>query len=69
MGPDTYDFRNLAPSPFPDPMAISLGFGILFAAFITLLLVPALYLIIEDLRQLFRPREMVSIQHDVKMEQ
>jgi predicted RND superfamily exporter protein len=50
-------------------MAISLGFGILFAAFITLLLVPALYLIIEDLRQLFRPREMVSIQHDVKMEQ
>jgi multidrug efflux pump subunit AcrB len=32
------------------PMAISLGFGVLFATFIILLLVPALYLIIEDIR-------------------
>lgn len=32
------------------PMATSLGFGVLFATFITLLLVPALYLILEDLR-------------------
>jgi multidrug efflux pump subunit AcrB len=32
------------------PMAISLAFGVLFATFITLLLVPALYTIIEDLR-------------------
>lgn len=31
------------------PMAISLGFGILFATFITLLLVPACYLMIEDI--------------------
>ncbi len=31
------------------PMAISLGFGILFATFIILLLVPCLYLILEDL--------------------
>ena len=30
------------------PMAISLGFGVLFATFITLLLVPATYLILED---------------------
>ncbi|OIO59647.1 MAG: hypothetical protein COZ46_05065 [Verrucomicrobia bacterium CG_4_10_14_3_um_filter_43_23] len=29
------------------PMAISLGFGVLFATFITLLLVPAVYLLIE----------------------
>lgn len=36
------------------PMAISLGFGVLFATFIILLLVPALYLIIEDLRWLLR---------------
>jgi multidrug efflux pump subunit AcrB len=34
------------------PMAISLGFGILFATGITLLLIPALYLILEDLRGL-----------------
>ncbi len=34
------------------PMALSLGFGILFATLIVLLLVPSLYLIIEDLRDL-----------------
>ncbi|HKL49086.1 MAG TPA: efflux RND transporter permease subunit, partial [Desulfuromonadales bacterium] len=34
------------------PMAISLGFGILFATGITLLLTPSLYLILEDLRHL-----------------
>lgn len=32
------------------PMAISLSFGIVFATFITLLLVPALYTILEDLK-------------------
>ena len=31
------------------PMAISLGFGVLFATFVILLIVPALYMIIEDL--------------------
>jgi multidrug efflux pump subunit AcrB len=36
------------------PMAISLGFGILFATLITLLLVPAMYLILEDIIKLFR---------------
>ena len=35
------------------PMAISLGFGIIFATFITLLLVPSLYLILEDLLRPF----------------
>ncbi|PIE03130.1 MAG: cobalt-zinc-cadmium resistance protein [Acidobacteria bacterium] len=34
------------------PMAISLGFGILFSTFIVLVLVPSLYLILEDLKQL-----------------
>jgi len=32
------------------PMAISLGFGVLFATFITLALVPCCYLILEDIR-------------------
>ena len=32
------------------PMAISLAFGILFATGITLLLIPALYLVLEDIR-------------------
>jgi multidrug efflux pump subunit AcrB len=30
------------------PMAVSLGFGVLFATFITLMLVPAAYLIVDD---------------------
>ncbi len=34
------------------PMAISLGFGILFATLVTLILVPALYLVVEDLTSL-----------------
>ena len=36
------------------PMAVSLAFGVLFATFITLLLVPASYLILEDLKSLPR---------------
>jgi len=35
------------------PMAVSLGFGILFATGITLILVPSLYVILEDVRGLF----------------
>jgi multidrug efflux pump subunit AcrB len=41
------------------PMAISLGFGILFATLITLLLVPSLYIILEDLLKLFRKEKAV----------
>jgi len=36
------------------PMAISLGFGVLFATVIVLLLVPALYLIVEDLQSMVK---------------
>ena len=54
-------FGGLMPLIFEDslqaqyiiPMAISLGFGILFATAITLILVPCLYLILEDIRGLF----------------
>ncbi|MCB1233461.1 MAG: efflux RND transporter permease subunit, partial [Verrucomicrobiae bacterium] len=35
------------------PMAISLGFGVMFATFITLFLVPVSYLVVEDLKRLF----------------
>ncbi len=38
------------------PMAISLGFGILFATLITLLLVPCFYMILEDIKKLYRPQ-------------
>lgn len=36
------------------PMAISLGYGILFATLITLVLVPSLYLLIEDFLGMFK---------------
>ncbi|MBT7261272.1 MAG: efflux RND transporter permease subunit, partial [Desulfobacula sp.] len=39
------------------PMAISLGFGILFATLITLLMVPCLYMILEDIKGLFAPKK------------
>ena len=41
------------------PMAISLGFGVLFATAITLLLVPSLYRILEDFHSLVRGGEPV----------
>ncbi|MDG1923099.1 MAG: efflux RND transporter permease subunit, partial [Glaciecola sp.] len=34
------------------PMAISLAFGILFATVITLLLVPALYMVLDDIKSI-----------------
>jgi len=36
------------------PMAVSLAFGVLFATMITLMMVPSLYLILEDFLRLFR---------------
>ncbi|MDX8410402.1 MAG: efflux RND transporter permease subunit [Mariprofundaceae bacterium] len=35
------------------PMAVSLGFGILFATLLTLFLVPVAYLVLEDIKRLF----------------
>lgn len=42
------------------PMAISLAFGILFATVITLLLIPCLYVVLDDIKKLFRktPQEV-----------
>ena len=47
-------FETSRQARFMIPMAISLGYGILFATLITLLLVPSLYLIIEDVRNRIR---------------
>jgi hypothetical protein len=38
-------------------MAISLGFGLLFATSITLLLTPSLYMVLEDVKGLRKERE------------
>jgi len=35
-------------------MAVSLGFGIIFATFLTLLLIPVSYLVLEDMGRWFR---------------
>ena len=47
-------FESSMQARFLVPMAISIGFGVLFATFIILLLVPALYLIVEDCRRGWR---------------
>jgi len=47
-------FEKSTQAQFLIPMAVSLGFGILFATFITLVLVPINYLILDDLARLFR---------------
>ncbi len=44
-------FERSTQAQFLVPMAISLGFGILFATLITLVLVPTTYLILEDLKK------------------
>ena len=49
-------FESSVQARFLIPMAISLGFGILFATVLILLIVPAIYLVIEDLRGLFIKR-------------
>jgi multidrug efflux pump subunit AcrB len=45
-------FETSRQARFLIPMALSLGFGILFATVITLILVPCFYLVVEDLRQM-----------------
>ncbi|MDH3640402.1 MAG: efflux RND transporter permease subunit, partial [Gammaproteobacteria bacterium] len=46
-------FEKTTQAQFLIPMAVSLGFGILFATFVTLLLIPINYLILEDVRAMF----------------
>jgi len=41
-------------------MAISLGFGILFATLLTLVLIPTFDLIIEDIKNLFSRKESIN---------
>jgi multidrug efflux pump subunit AcrB len=43
------------------PMAISLAFGILFATVITLLLIPALYMILDDFKGMFKRKDRSMI--------
>ncbi len=51
-------FETSRQARFMIPMALSLGFGIVFATIITLVLVPCLYLIIENNRALLQQDEL-----------
>ena len=46
-------FETSAQAQIVIPMAISLSFGVLFATLVTLILIPNLYVIIEDLKRVF----------------
>ncbi len=50
-------FETSRQAKFLIPVALSLGFGILFATFICLLLVPAFYLILDDVHKLFQGKK------------
>ena len=51
-------FETSVQARFLVPMAVSLGFGVLFATYVILLLVPAVYMAVEDLRGLLERREV-----------
>ena len=61
-------FETSRQARFLIPMAVSLGFGIVFATLITLVLVPSLYMIVEDLKHLIGTREMVHLDVSRKTE-
>ena len=46
-------FETSTQAQFLIPMAVSLGFGILFATLVTLLLIPVNYMVLEDIKRLF----------------
>ncbi|MFW6323452.1 MAG: efflux RND transporter permease subunit [Desulfovibrionales bacterium] len=50
-------FETSRQARFLIPMALSLGFGMLFAMFIILLMIPSAYLILEDILALFSPAQ------------
>ena len=55
-------FEKSTQAQFLIPMAVSLGFGILFATFITLLLVPVNYLALEDIKAIFKSKPQPSLE-------
>ncbi len=54
-------FEQSIQAKFMIPMAISLGFGILFATLITLVFIPSLYMILEDFSDFIRNRKILKI--------
>jgi multidrug efflux pump subunit AcrB len=54
-------FEQSTQAQFLIPMAVSLGFGILFATFITLILVPVNYLIIENFKTFLNKEKLLAL--------
>ena len=50
-------FETSTQAQFLIPMAVSLGFGILFATVVTLVLIPVNYLVLEDIKRLFGAKD------------
>jgi len=50
-------FESSTQAQFLIPMAVSLGFGILFATVVTLVLIPVNYLVLEDIKRLFGAKD------------
>jgi predicted RND superfamily exporter protein len=42
------------------PMAVSLAFGVLFATLVTLIFIPSLYMIIEDIKRLLTRKKQIN---------
>jgi multidrug efflux pump subunit AcrB len=61
--------RDFDTAPFV-PLAVSLGFGVIFATGVTLILIPALYVILEDFSSLLgNEKETVSGNDDTPLVQ
>jgi multidrug efflux pump subunit AcrB len=58
-------FERSTQAQFLIPMAVSLGFGVLYATFLSLLLVPVAYLILEDMKRPF-VRSGILAAHDTQ---
>lgn len=57
-------FETSAQAQIVIPMAVSLSFGVLFATIVTLIFIPSLYVIIEDLRGLFSRKKKKKLIDD-----
>jgi len=53
-------FETSAQAQIVIPMAVSLSFGVLFATIVTLVFIPSLYMIIEDIRNLFSKKKGIK---------
>lgn len=58
-------FESSLQAQFIIPMAISLGFGIMFATIITLFLIPSLYLIKDDIQGLFNRKKVATTINEI----